>query len=91
MSRKPSAAQSRQTVPRVLMADKKEIGLTINMHLFRHIAAQIWLHSHPGQHEVVKRLLGHSALSQTLNVYAGFEAGTSARLFAEVIEAARRK
>ncbi len=73
------------------MADKKEIGLTINMHLFRHIAAQIWLHSHPGQHEVVKRLLGHSALSQTLNVYAGFEAGTSARLFAEVIEAARRK
>jgi integrase len=70
---------------------QKEIGLTINMHLFRHIAAQIWLHSHPGQYEVVKRLLGHSALSQTLNVYAGFEAGTSARLFAEVIEAARRK
>lgn len=70
---------------------QKEIGLTINMHLFRHIAAQIWLHSNPGQYEVVKRLLGHSALSQTLNVYAGFEAGTSARLFAEVIKAARRK
>lgn len=70
---------------------QKEIGLTINMHLFRHIAAQIWLNAHPGQYEVVKRLLGHSALSQTLNVYAGFEAGTSAKLFAEVIEAERRK
>lgn len=70
---------------------QKEIGLTINMHLFRHIAAQIWLHANPGQYEVVKRLLGHSALSQTLNVYAGFEAGTSAKLFADVIEAARRE
>lgn len=70
---------------------QKEIGLTINMHLFRHIAAQIWLNANPGQYEVVKRLLGHSALSQTLNVYAGFEAGTSARLFADVIESARRR
>lgn len=70
---------------------QKEIGLTINMHLFRHIAAQVWLHANPGQYEVVKRLLGHSALSQTLNVYAGFEAGTSTKLFADVIEAAKRK
>lgn len=70
---------------------QKEIGLTINVHLFRHIAAQIWLNAHPGQYEVVKRLLGHSELSQTLNAYAGFEAGTSVRLFAETVDTARRK
>lgn len=70
---------------------QEEIGLTINMHLFRHLAAQIWLNSNPGQYEVVKRLLGHSTLSQTLNAYAGFEAGTSVRLFAEVLKKARRK
>ncbi len=65
-------------------------SLTINMHLFRHIAAKIWLDANPGQYEVLKRLLGHSRLSQTLNLYAGFEAGTSTRLFAAVVDAARR-
>lgn len=70
---------------------QKEIGLTMNVHLFRHLAAQVWLTSNPGQYEVVKRLLGHSNLSQTLNAYAGFEAGTSVRLFAEVLQTARRK
>ncbi len=68
----------------------REIGLTINPHLFRHIAAKIFLEAHPGQYEIVKRLLGHTALSQTLNAYAGFEAGSSVRLFAAVVEKARR-
>lgn len=68
----------------------KEIGLTINVHLFRHIAALIWLETHPGQYEVLKRILGHKALSQTLNFYAGFEAGTSTRLFAAAIDELRR-
>jgi integrase len=68
----------------------REIGLTINMHLFRHIAATVFLEANPGQYEVVKRLLGHSSLSQTLNVYAGFEAGSATRLFAATVDEARR-
>lgn len=68
----------------------RETGLTINLHLFRHLAVMIWLDAHPGQYEVARRLLGHASLSQTLNVYSGFEAGTATRLFAEVIDMARR-
>ena len=65
---------------------RAETGLEVNVHLFRHLAAMIWLDAHPGQYEVVRRLLGHSALSQTLNVYAGFEAGTATRLFSQLVE-----
>jgi integrase len=68
----------------------RELGLRINVHLFRHIAAKMWLDAHPGHYEALRRLLGHKALSQTINAYAGFEAGTATRLFADVIERAKR-
>lgn len=69
---------------------RRETGVTMNMHLFRHLAARLWLDAHPGEYEALRRILGHSALSSTLNAYAGFEAGTATRLYAEVVEAARR-
>ena len=62
----------------------------MNAHLFRHLAAMLFLDAHPGAYEATRRLLGHTQLSSTLNAYAGFEAGTATRLFAEVIDAARR-
>jgi hypothetical protein len=66
------------------------MGLKVNMHLFRHIAAKLLLEARPGQYEVVRRLLVLSGMSQTLNCYAGFEAGTATRLLAEVLDKARR-
>lgn len=51
----------------------KELGLTVNVHLLRHIAALVFLHHNPGQYETVRRLLGHKQLSTTLNYYAGAE------------------
>jgi len=68
----------------------KELGLTVNVHLFRHIAALIWLEAHPGHYEALRRLLGHKELSQTINAYSGFEAGTATRMFATAIEQAMR-
>ena len=65
---------------------RREIGIEINLHLFRHLAASIWLEANPGAYEALRRLLGHSELSSTLNAYAGFEAGTATRLFAELID-----
>lgn len=67
----------------------KELGLQVNMHLFRHIAAKLLLEARPGQYEVVRRLLTLSGLSHTLNYYAGFEAGSATRLLAEVLDKAR--
>lgn len=84
-----AAANANYYCTKVKKRIEREIGLTINIHLFRHIAAKIFLDANPGQYEVVKRLLGHSALSQTLNAYAGFEAGTSTRLFAATVDAMR--
>lgn len=74
----------------VCTAIRREAGLVMNMHLFRHLAAKLWLDANPGAYEAVRRLLGHSALSSTLNAYAGFEAGTATRLFAELVATARR-
>lgn len=68
---------------------RREVGITMNPHLFRHMAAMVWLDAHPGAYEAARRLLGHSSLSQTLSVYSGFESGTATRLFAEVVEKAR--
>jgi len=68
----------------------KELGLKVNVHLFRHIAALLWLQAHPGQYEALRRLLGHKELSQTINAYAGFEAGTATRMFATAVEKAMR-
>jgi integrase len=68
----------------------RETGLVMNMHLFRHLACKILLDAKPGHYEVARRLLGHSSLSTTLNAYAGFEAGTATRLFAEAVDAATR-
>jgi integrase len=79
-----------QFAARVRQRVFKELGLTVNVHLFRHIAAKIWLDANPGHYEALRRLLGHKELSQTINAYAGFEAGTATRLFAETVERAKR-
>jgi integrase len=68
----------------------KETGLVMHVHLFRHFAAKIFLEANPGQYEVVRRLLGHAALSSTLSAYTGFEAGTAIRLYNEVLTQAQR-
>lgn len=70
---------------------RKSTGLDVNAHLFRHLAAMLYLQAHPGEYEAVRRLLGHTQLSRTLNFYAGFEAGTATQLLADVIDAERMK
>ncbi|MCV6826083.1 MULTISPECIES: tyrosine-type recombinase/integrase [Halocynthiibacter] len=74
---------------RVSKAIRKEVGVDMNVHLFRHFAAKLWLERYPGQYEALRRILGHAELSSTLNAYAGFEAGTASQLFANIIEQKR--
>ena len=49
---------------------ERETGLVINLHLFRHIAAKLYLDNDPNGVEVVRQLLGHSSIRTTLRVYA---------------------
>lgn len=64
---------------------RRETGLEVNAHLFRHLAVMVWLDANPGGYEAARRLLGHSELSQTLNMYSGLEARSATQAFARVI------
>ena len=49
---------------------KQQTGLDINAHLFRHIAAKLYLDENPGDIETVRRMLGHRSTETTLKYYA---------------------
>lgn len=63
----------------------KETGLHVNLHLFRHICAKLYLDCMPGNYEVVRRLLGHRSSETTIRFYAGMESKSASRHYDEVI------
>jgi hypothetical protein len=48
---------------------RREVGVTMTPHQFRHLAAKLYLDRHPGDHETVRRLLGHKSLVTTMRFY----------------------
>lgn len=70
---------------------RKEIGLDINPHLFRHLVAMIWLTANPGSYEAARRLLGHSTVSTTIDFYAGLETTAAMQAFGEIIAEKRSR
>lgn len=76
----PNALSSRLT-KRI----RRETGLEMNAHLFRHFAVMNWLDANPGGYEVARRLLGHSEVSHTINMYSGLEARSATKAFADLI------
>lgn len=68
---------------------RKELGIDMNAHLFRHFAVMMWLDANPGGYEVARRLLGHKQLSHTINLYSGLEAKTASRAFADLVNRLR--
>ena len=65
---------------------RTEVGIEMNAHLFRHLAAMTWLDAHPGAYEAARRLLGHSASSHTINLYSGMEARSATNAFGQLME-----
>lgn len=63
----------------------KATGLHVNLHLFRHIAAKVYLDRNPGGYEVVRRHLGHRSMDTTTRFYAGMETAAASRHFDEGI------
>jgi integrase len=64
---------------------KRYLGFTVNPHLFRHIAAHMYLLRNPGGYEVMRRVLGHKRMETTSKFYAGLESLAAARHFDEEI------
>ena len=48
-------------------------GIEINPHLFRHLAAKIYLDAFPGSYEIIRMLLGHKSIDTTIRTYCGTE------------------
>jgi len=63
----------------------KATGLHMNLHLFRHTAAKLYLDAMPGGYEVVRRLLGHKSSDTTVRFYAGMESKSASRHYDDVI------
>lgn len=65
---------------------RTEVGIEMNAHLFRHLAAMTWLNAQPGAYEAARRLLGHATSSHTLNLYSGLEARSATNAFGKLME-----
>ncbi len=65
-------------------------GLKVNLHLFRHLAAKLYLDRNPGGYEVCRRILGHRSMDTTTRFYAGMETAAASRHFDEQILKLRR-
>jgi integrase len=63
----------------------RHTGLRINPHLFRHIAAKLFLDAEPGAYEVIRRVLGHRSIDTTTSFYTGFETAAAVRHFDRAI------
>ena len=68
----------------------KATGLHVNLHLFRHVAAKLYLDRNPGGYEVCRRILGHRSVETTTRFYAGTETAAASRHFDDEILKLRR-
>jgi integrase len=60
---------------------RRELGIKFNLHLFRHLGCYLYLRSHPGQLDVMRRVLGHKDGEITIRFYAFIEQSDAFRLF----------
>lgn len=63
----------------------RETGLDMNAHLFRHLAALLFLKDRPSEYETVRRLLKHRKLQTTMDFYAKFASKWSYSQYDEVV------
>jgi integrase len=64
---------------------RKRLGLEVNLHLFRHIGAMLFLDQHPGSLEVVRVMLGHGSTKTTEKFYARLKATKAIDLFTTAV------
>ncbi len=62
---------------------QRHCGLRINPHLFRHIAAKLYLEAHPGAYGVIRLVHAHRSVDTTTRAYCGTETAAAMRHFDE--------
>ena len=68
---------------------KRELGLTVNVHLMRHLMATAYLEVNPGDYEGARQLLGHKRIETTITFYAGAEIAAAFKRLDKLIDRAR--
>jgi integrase len=63
----------------------KATGLRVTVHQFRHAAGAIILQRHPGNYELVRRVLGHRNVQTTVNAYIGLESIQASEIFHKIL------
>ena len=64
--RQKTAAELGAQIPRFI---KDYLGIDLNLHLFRHLAAALFLKKYPGEFETVSKLLNHKSSRTTMKFY----------------------
>lgn len=62
---------------------KRELGLCLNLHLFRHLCAKLYLDRHPGQYVIIQYALGHKHVETTIKFYAEISSVVALKLVDE--------
>lgn len=70
---------------------RKQTGIAMTPHQFRHLAAKLLLDAQPGNFEGTRQLLAHRNTKSTINFYAGLETPRAARQFDAMLDAKRRQ
>ena len=78
-----SAKEGRNLASAICTVMERELGMKFNVHLFRHLGCFLYLRSHPGQLDVMRRVLGHRNGETTRRFYAFVEQSHAFRLFDE--------
>ncbi len=68
---------------------RQRIGVAMHCHLFRHLAAKLYLEAFPGSYPIVQILLGHKDINTTIRTYAGTEHAAVFRMYDEFITGLR--
>lgn len=70
---------------------RRECGLQINPHLFRHFAAKTYLEDHPGAYGVIRLVHGHTSVDTTTRAYCGTETAAAMQHFDDNVLRLRRQ
>jgi len=73
----------------ITKAVRRELGVRLTPHQYRHLAAMIALDARPGAIGLVKDLLGHRNIKTTINFYAGMRTREAAREYDKILADAR--
>jgi integrase len=64
---------------------RKNLGIQMSIHQMRHVMAKLLLDAHPGAHEMVRELLGHSSMRTTRDYYAPIDTKRAVRHHDKII------